>query len=129
MDYKKGQMITCPHCSCDAIVQEKTEMDGWTKLGQCLACNICGEKLADIKAAENKATETTSDNGKDAFADFLGTSASSDRDENFLGDVSDRKFCRDCKNFAENPFYTRCMLHEKDVAPMDDCPDFTARED
>ena len=127
MEFKKGQMIVCPHCSSDAVVQIKAEMDGWKKLGDCLACNICGVKLADLtSSAGKKDKDNSKDQGKTIFADFLGTS-SPEKDSDYLGDVSDRRFCRDCSHFAENPFYTRCMLHEHDVGPMDDCPDFSAK--
>jgi hypothetical protein len=124
MEYKKGQMVVCPHCGCDAIVQVKTEMDGWEKIGDCLACNICSKKLADI--AEKKTINDDNhlnDPGTDKFADFLGTNKL-EKDKEYLGDVSERKFCKDCKNFVENPYNTRCMLHEKEIGPMDDCPDY-----
>ena len=129
MDYKKGQQIECPHCGREAIVQVKTEMDGWEKLGECLACNICSEKLADLPGPDKKADKPKDDSGKNVFADFLGTDSTLEKNENYLGDVSNRQFCKDCQNFVENPFYTRCMLHEKDVGPMDDCPDYTARKE
>ena len=125
MDVKKGDKVVCPHCQADAIVVIKAEMDGWEKLGDCLACNLCGEKLADLDTTKEQAEkDKNKSKGLDAFADFLGTDSAIEKDENLLGDVSERHFCKDCKNYVENPFYTRCMLHEKDVNPMDDCSDF-----
>ncbi|MFA6816506.1 MAG: hypothetical protein WCS73_09465 [Lentisphaeria bacterium] len=34
-------------------------------------------------------------------------------------------FCKNCAHHFENPFRFHCVLHNKDVNPMDDCPDFT----
>ena len=114
MQYHKGKMINCPHCRKDAIVQLKTEMDGWQKIGECLACNICGEKLAPVDNSPKESSNKSSNSERGVFADFLGTENSIERNDDILGDVGDVKFCKDCRNYVENPFNTRCMLHEKE---------------
>ena len=41
---------------------------------------------------------------------------------------TERRFCRDCKHRVMNAFRIYCSLHDKDVGPMDDCPQYEKRE-
>ena len=41
---------------------------------------------------------------------------------------TERRFCRDCKHRVMNAFRIYCSLHDRDVGPMDDCPQYEKRE-
>ena len=123
--YKKGMQITCPHCNEDSVVKLKAEMDGWTKVGESLVCALCDAKLETPE--EPASTEHEKDSGgADALKDFLGVSAA--ETEELLKDDGDRRFCRDCKHLLEHPFKVYCLLHKKDVNPMDDCEKFERKK-
>ena len=116
---KKGDRIECPHCGNDAFAVKKTLMDGWTNLGEVLACSACGEKVGDIG---EEAESPKKNIAKSALADFLGVE---EEEKKVLSATENEKhFCRDCIHYLKHPFLTRCSLHDKDVNPMDDCSDF-----
>lgn len=119
--FKKGMQITCPHCGQESVVKLHTEMDGWVKIGEYLACALCSAKL---EAPEEKTVEASSDDspGADALKDFLGVDPA--EKEDLIDDDGDRRFCRDCNHLLEHPFKMYCLLHKKDVNPMDDCEKF-----
>jgi DNA-directed RNA polymerase subunit RPC12/RpoP len=129
MSYSKGQQFTCPHCGQDSIVKVEAEMDGWTKVGEYFACAMCKEKLEDIGGAPAKSKDSDSGSagaGADALMDFLGT----DKEDvgEVVADDGERRFCRDCGHLMDHPFKVYCLLHKKDVNPMDDCEHFERRK-
>ncbi len=127
MTYEKGQQITCPECGADTIVKVQSEMDGWTKVGEYFACAICGVKLADCKAVPKADRHAKRAEKSARLSGFLGTQK--DEIKEIVEDDGERRFCRDCTHLMEHPFKVHCMLHNKDVNPMDDCPDFERKKE
>jgi DNA-directed RNA polymerase subunit RPC12/RpoP len=117
---KAGEITQCPHCGQSTVLKEKVLVDGWTKTGQVLACAICGNKIADIPAAPTVKAEK--DNALSGLAALLQTESESKPEIKINAD--EKLFCRDCEHFIAHPFLSRCTLHNKEVNPMDDCPDF-----
>ena len=117
---KPGQEIKCPHCGSDAFAIKKTLMDGWTNLGEILACSACNKKITDFNAETEREHKTNS--AKSALASFLDVEVEEKRELQ----VSDqeKQFCRDCGNYIAHPFLSRCSLLNKTVNPMDDCDQF-----
>ena len=115
---KQGDQIECPHCGNDAFATKKTLMDGWTNLGEVLACSACEKKVGDIE--DPKASNDKVSSAKSALSDFLGV----EEEEKKELEVSEEEkhFCRDCGHYIEHPFLTRCSYWDKEVSPMDDCP-------
>ena len=118
---KPGEEVICPHCGAEAFLVKKSEMDGWTKLGDILACSACKAKIADLPGKE-AAKAAAQDAGKAKLAAFLGTQAEDKK--RIVAKEDEKRFCRDCAHLIEHPFLTRCDLHQKNVNTMDDCPDF-----
>lgn len=123
--YKKGMQFTCPHCNEDSIVKVKTEMDGWTKVGESLVCSLCDAKLeAPEEVAADDAPQQSEGAGK--LLDFLGTDEV--KREALIDDDGNRCFCRDCSHLLDHPFKVYCLLHKKAVSPMDDCEKFERKQ-
>ena len=121
---KVGEEIKCPHCGSDAFVIKKTLMDGWTNLGEILACSACGEKIADLNTETEQAHKTNS--AKSALASFLDVEIEK-KQELHVTD-KEKQFCKDCGHYIIHPFLSRCSLFDKEVDPMDDCDKFIRRE-
>ena len=121
---KPGSEIKCPHCGIEAFAIKKTEMDGWTNLGEILACSACDAKIADYD--QNTLSNTQTDSAKSALASLLDTEV----EEKKVLQVSEeeKQFCRDCGHYIEHPFLSRCSLLDKTVNPMDDCGEFIKKE-
>ena len=124
--FTKGMQFTCPHCNEDSIVKLETEMDGWTMVGEYMACAMCGEKLQtpDEVPAVSPSSDPN-DGGKKDLLDFLGTGERTV--DELIADDGRRHFCRDCTHLHEYPFKVYCLHHKKVVNPMDDCSDFNRK--
>jgi hypothetical protein len=59
----------------------------------------------------------------DALASLLGADAGAEAPGVDLGE-SDGRFCKNCRHFLRHPFQSRCLFHDRDVEPMNDCEDF-----
>ena len=122
---KPGDEIDCPHCGKNSFLSKKTVTDGWTKKGEILVCASCSEKIADLESPignlQSAGTSSTS-----ALANFLNTEAEKKPELEALD--GEKQFCRDCENFISHPFMDRCSQHNKEVNPMDDCPDFKRKK-
>ena len=117
-----GDQIKCPHCGNETFLEKKVLMDGWTNLGEVLACNMCGEKIADIDNEPKELLPEKNDNAKDLLSNFLGVEEI--EHPTLTATKEEKKFCRDCKHYIAHPFLTRCNLFDKEVNPMDDCEKF-----
>ncbi len=118
-----GQEIKCPHCGRNSFLVKKSLMDGWTKLGDILACSSCSAKIEDVKTGQKAPCrkETVS-----KLASFLDTEEEAKPE--IKSSEDERHFCRDCVHFISHPFMNRCELHRKNVEPMDDCPSFLRKQ-
>ena len=127
---KPGDQFDCPHCGKDSFLKKETLMNGWTRAGEVLKCASCGAVIQRLDAAESAASPdaASSDHaGRNALSALLGGDDETGPavPEGFL--MQERKFCRDCTYRIATAFRMRCGRHDKDVNPMDDCPDFTPR--
>lgn len=102
-------------------------MDGWTPVGSTAICALCGAELgamADVGGHPVKDDGDGASAGRARAAAVLGV-AEDEGDGKAHGFAHDTAlFCKDCRHFYKHPFYARCLLHEKEIDPMGDCPDF-----
>ncbi len=117
---KPGEEIKCAQCGSDAFAVKKTEMDGWTNLGEILACSACNAKIADLNTTTQ--SKESSNSAKSALSSFLGVEE--EKKKEFKASEEEKQFCRDCGHYIEHPFLSRCELLDKTVNPMNDCPKF-----
>lgn len=120
---KAGDTYNCPDCKSNTFLKKESVMDGWEKKGEILCCASCSKKVSDVKTEKNTNGKSDENSKSSSLAAFLDI----EKEEKPILSSSDdeKRFCRDCGHFIKHPFLTRCSLHEKDVNPMDDCPDFT----
>lgn len=124
---KVGDSWDCPHCKKNSFLKKESVMEGWTKVGEVLKCAACGAVAEQIGAASaDGKTDTPAENKINTLAALLGEEKLS-APETTLKDA-ERRFCRDCKHRVMNAFRIYCTKHERDVNPMDDCPDYLPRE-
>ena len=123
---RAGESFMCAACASRSVVKCERVMDGWTCLGERLICALCAAPVpgTDIvslgKSKEPSANEAAQQRLK-ALAGFLDTTP----ETRPVVDLSERgNFCKDCLHFLRHPFVSRCLYHERDVEPMDDCDDF-----
>ena len=121
-EYRRGDNFVCPVCGKDSVVKILRKMDGWTFVGEFLVCALCEAVLQQIDKADLQC-EAGSDAAVDALAGFFGTSV--EKPAPLTTETTN--FCRDCIHYYTNPFTSRCMLHERNVEPMQDCTDFSVR--
>ena len=122
---KHGDEFDCPYCGQNTFIVKKAVMVGWSKTGDIFACSGCGAKIADV---EKKKTESigSEEAASAALAGFLGVEKEVKKELSVTDD--EKHFCRDCAHLVSHPFLSRCDLHKKDVNPMDDCPDFSPKQ-
>jgi len=94
-------------------------MDGWTKLGDILACSCCSAKIADLKEDAEGRDNTASVSKLETLF-----KTKQEKKPEIKSSEDEKHFCRDCIHFVMHPFLSRCDLHGKNVNPMDDCPRF-----
>lgn len=121
---KVGDPWDCPHCKKSSFLKKESVLEGWTKIGEVLKCASCNVVVEKIQPGAK--TEVPEEKKVNALAALLGVEESAPAD-NFLADA-ERRFCRDCKHRVMNAFRIYCTKHERDVNPMDDCPDYQPRE-
>lgn len=121
---KVGDPWDCPHCKKSSFLKKESVLDGWTKVGEVLKCAACGVVVEEISPAA--AIAAPEEKKVNALAALLGEDGPAPA-ENILSDA-ERRFCRDCKHRVMNAFRIYCTKHERDVNPMDDCPDYLPRE-
>ena len=105
--------IHCPACGRDAWLTRKAQYDGFTKVGEIVACALCGhlfDSEADIR------TKTAA---RRRFLPRRTAPPGSDFNEDEKG-----KMCRYCAEYVVNPFVQRCALHQREVEATDTCPHF-----
>lgn len=123
---KVGDSWDCPHCGNNSFLKKESVMDGWTKIGEVLKCASCGALVEEIKEEAAGPAASSAAPKSNALAALLG----GDDTEKIANPFEqiERRFCRDCKHRVMNAFRIYCSLHDKDVGPMDDCPQYEKRE-
>ena len=123
---KAGAKFFCEECGRESIAKVHREMDGWECVGEFLVCAFCNAKVGVVDEESEEQEEAVGE-GLDRLSSFLGVGVA-EKPKGIGGDSEEvRCFCRDCRHFLRHPFQHRCMLHDRVVEPMDDCPDFERR--
>jgi len=123
---KVGDPWLCPQCGKNSFLKKESVLDGWKKVGDVLKCAACGAVAEEIPSDTPSAPSAEAPKkSADALAALLG----GDDTVKVVNPLEneERKFCRDCKFRVANAFRMYCSKHERDVNPMDDCPDFLKR--
>ena len=123
-----GEKFHCEACGHDSIAKQENVMEGWRCVGKRLVCALCGAAAAPASAsdaADDAGTPPASNRALDNLASFLGTDIADSSPKIDLGE-SDGRFCKNCAHFLRHPFQSRCLRHDRDVEPMEDCADFAA---
>lgn len=123
---KVGDPWECPHCGKSSFLKKESLMDGWKKVGEVLKCASCGAAVETLPAEKKADAPLEKTSKTDALSALFGGIAV-EKKENPL-ENTERRFCRDCRHRVMNAFRIYCTHHEKDVNPMDDCPDFEKRD-
>ena len=127
---KPGDEIICPKCRQNSFLVKKNKIEGWTKTGEYLACSACSFLIEEINEPSPSGQIPHASKNLDELKSFLDTDNNTVDPQKILN--SDKNattyFCRDCKFFISHPFLNRCDLHDKNVNPMDDCPDFRRQD-
>jgi hypothetical protein len=120
-----GESFCCPACGRESIAKTQTLMDGWRRVGEAVVCAFCKAPVGG---------PAPRDAGKGAAPPAAASAAALNRLASFLDtkpeappefkDKDRGHFCKDCRHYLKHPFYSRCLLHDKPVEPMDDCDDF-----
>ena len=109
--------IICSACGADTLLIRTPKYDGFTKVGETLACTSCGHEYAteeNVPFKGRKVLQVFSDADRSAKVEV------------FHEDEKDR-LCRYCMNYIVNPFTQWCSLHKKEVEATDTCPRFKRR--
>ncbi len=109
-------------------MKSEKRMDGWTFVGEVFACALCGAEIprADEPASTGR-PEQAKQEASSRLADFLGGANVDSKRVDLESKPGEARFCRDCSQYLVHPFVSRCLLHDRDVEPMDDCESFEAR--
>jgi hypothetical protein len=124
-----GESFHCAACGRESVAKKQALMDGWRCVGEAIVCAFCGAPVAapqagEAKAAGEPAPAAASAAALNRLAAFLDTTPEAAPE---FKDKEKGRFCKDCRHYFKHPFYSRCLLHEKPVEPMDDCDDFAPR--
>ena len=124
---KPGDEYNCPQCGKNSFLKKETVMDGWTKKGEVLRCAACGHLVCEMKPEENgKPADPLKSAAADRLKNLLGGEDFS-RKPTIKTEEAETHFCKDCAYLIPHPFLFRCSRFDKNVNPMDDCPEFQRR--
>ncbi|NLF19015.1 MAG: hypothetical protein GX595_17435 [Lentisphaerae bacterium] len=125
---KPGESFLCRACGRESLAKVKKVMDGWRCTGEVVLCAFCQAPVAP--ATTPAASAASRDSGAANAAALRRLAALLDTEPAAaprLADATRGHFCKDCRHFLRHPFYSRCLHHEKNVEPMEDCDDFDPR--
>ncbi|MBO5959605.1 MAG: hypothetical protein J6Q65_05740 [Lentisphaeria bacterium] len=123
---KVGDPWECPHCGNSSFLKKESVMDGWKKTGEVLKCASCSAFVEDVVPEPDSTPEEAHSRATDALAALLGGDDTEKVANPFA--QTERRFCRDCRHRVMNAFRIYCSQHDKDVGPMDDCPQYEKRD-
>ena len=124
---KPGDAFLCQACGRDSVAKVKRVMDGWTFVGEVLTCAFCGEEIGSGDTDDSTEHETGGATEVARLAAFLDDAGAGGRRPGISASDAEKRFCRDCRHYLVHPFVSRCLLHDRDVEPMDDCEDYSRR--
>ncbi|NMA43339.1 MAG: hypothetical protein GX946_08140 [Oligosphaeraceae bacterium] len=122
-----GAAFRCPYCQSDSIAKENKEYEGFKLKRVFLACALCQAELdvAPVAEADDKAKNKT--NKLQALFAQDCTTARPDVGE-LLDDDGQRHFCKNCLHNFFTAFKCFCNLHQQEVEPLHDCPEFSPKK-
>lgn len=122
----EGDSFTCPHCQSVSIAKQKTEFDGFTVKRTYLVCAFCQAELAASKKPSKPGKKSVTSPLPDQLSSLFGASSDGGKPDisDMLSDDQERRFCKNCCHNFITPFKCHCNLHQKEVEPLQDCPDF-----
>jgi hypothetical protein len=101
--------IICRNCRADTL------LNGFTKVGEKLACSSCGFEYASEAEVPFKEKKQ----GPEVF-----TAADRSTKVEVFDNGEAQNLCRYCANYIINPFTQFCALHKKEVQATDTCREF-----
>ena len=116
-----GKPFTCPHCGEDSIVRKKTLFDGWKAAGEILVCSLCGKQVGNASADAGQSVARAADERLRKAESLLGSRL---EPKKTLDREGIERFCKNCTHYLVHPFQSRCLLWNRAVEPMADCPKF-----
>lgn len=116
-----GDAVDCPRCGGKTILKTKNKMDGFSIVGNCLVCALCGAEFGEASTAPETSVERKS---ADRLAALLGDVAPPEPGADLTPEADYGRFCRNCIHFIEHPFQTRCGRDGKEADPMGECAHF-----
>lgn len=108
--------LHCPACGQDSWLARKPKYDGFAKVGETLACALCGHVFA------SEAEIPFKDRRPKVFSE-----SDRPRPVKVFREDEKGKMCRYCAEYVVNPFLQRCSLHRCEVEATDTCPHFTPK--
>lgn len=124
---KVGDNWNCPRCGKNSFLKRESVLDGWRKIGEILKCASCGMTVEEITPEPAAASSAPAPEKKHALADLLGGAEETVKPDIFAGE--EKRFCRDCAFRVANAFRLYCTQHDREVNPMDDCPEYQPRSE
>ena len=122
----EGDSFTCPYCQSASIAKSKTEYDGFIAKRKYLVCAFCGAELIPPGNEQKTKKKTAKHPEPEKLSSLFGEDGTTDAPviSDLLSDDRQRRFCKNCKHNFITPFKCYCELHQKEVEPLQDCPDF-----
>ncbi len=120
--------MCCPYCGMSSCEEERIVGDGL--FGECrrvIVCAFCGRELPG-KSGAPKVVDTSlnASSSGDPLDSLFGDNADA-RDTGLALECGESRFCRTCAHSLFHLFQNRCLLHRKDVEPMQICKDYKKR--
>ncbi len=109
--------LRCPACGRDSWLLRKPKYEGFTKVGETLACALCGHEFsseAEIPFKDRRKPQVFSEDDRP-------------RPVKVFHEDEKGKMCRYCAEYVVNPFLQRCGKHHCEVQATDTCPHFKSK--
>ncbi len=121
---RANEKIICPVCGEPSVAKLTAKLDGFKKVGDLLTCLVCGAELGPVAAPDAEGA-VQEDRKLHDLGLLLG--AAPEARVRLTAAPAEQRFCKDCANFLEHPFVTRCALDNRPVEAMGDCPNYRKR--
>lgn len=106
--------IHCPGCDRDTLLLREPQYEGFTRVGETLACASCGhifDSEEEIPFRQARIAE-------------VFTEADRSLEPQVFEDGEADRLCRYCRHYVVNPFMQWCGRLRKEVEATDTCPHF-----
>jgi hypothetical protein len=122
----EGDSFTCPYCQAGSFAKSRTEYEGFSVKRVYLVCAFCQAEISGNGKGDKTAKSPAKSTGSNKLSSLFGQSQATDKPgmAELLSDDNERRFCKNCRHNFITPFKCHCNLHQKEVEPLHDCPDF-----